>query len=66
MDGLFLNQKTNNNILNIEDIHFKKKNFNEKVNGSVEIKINIQGSSINQKPNSTMSVILFTGADFEK
>ena len=45
---------------------FKKTFFNEKVNGSVEIKINIQGSSINQKPNSTMSVILCTGADFEK
>ena len=32
----------------------------------VQDKINIQGSSVNQKPNSKMSVRLCTGANFAK
>ena len=32
----------------------------------VQDEINIPGSSINQKPNSTMSVMLCTGATFVK
>ena len=32
----------------------------------VEDEINIPGSSINQKPNSTMSVMFCTGATFVK
>ena len=58
MDGLPLNQKSNKNIRISYLLKYKhsKKNLYEKINGS----LNIQGSSINQKPNSTVSVMLCT------
>ena len=68
MDGLSLNQKTNKNIrisYSLKYKHSKKKNLYAKINGSVECEINIQESSINQKPNRTISVMLCTGATFE-
>ena len=67
MDGLFINQKTNKGIrisYSLKHRHSKKVIY-EKVN-AVQDKINILGSSINQKPNSTMSVMLCTGAIFVK
>ena len=61
MDCLFLNQKTNKNIRISYSLKYKhsKKEILYK-------KINIQRSSINQKPDSTMSVIPCTGATFVK
>ena len=44
-------------------INIWKKIICEKINGSVS-KINIQGSRINQKTNSTKSVMFCTGATF--
>ena len=49
------------NIAFTENVNIRKKILYGKINGSAECN-NIQGSSINQKPNNTMSVILFTGA----
>ena len=55
MDGLFLNQKTNNNIRISYSLKYKhsKKKY-------------ILYEKKNQKSNSTMSVMLRTGANFAK
>ena len=68
LDGLFLNQKTNKNIRISYLLKYKhsKKKFFTKKQMVVQDEINIPGSSINQLPNSTMSVILCTGATFVK
>ena len=69
MDGLFLNQKANKNIGIPYSLKYKhsKKIIYEKINEMiVQYEINMPGSSINEKPNSTMSVILCTGATFVK
>ena len=65
MNGL--NQKTNNIWVSysLKYQYPKKKILYEKINGNV-VEINIQGSSINQKPNSIMSVMLCTKASFAK
>ena len=68
MDGVFLNQKTNKNILTLYSLkykHLQKKLFTKK-QMVVLHEINISGSSINQTPNRTISVILCSGATFVK
>ena len=64
MDDLFLNQKTNKNIRISYSLKYKpsRKIIYEKINDD----LNISGSSINEKPNSTMSFMLFTGTTFVK
>ena len=47
------------------NINIRKKILYEKINGSVGWNKH-SGGSINQKPNSTMSVMLCTGATFVK
>ena len=65
MDGLFLNQKTNKNIRISYSLKYKhSKKYSLRKNKCYEI--NIPGSSINEKPNSTMLVMLCTGATFVK
>ena len=61
MDDLFLNQKINKNIR----ISYSLKCKHSKII-FIYKKINIPGSSINQKPNSTMSVMLCTRATLVK
>ena len=53
------NRSNRNNICMTPTIFFMKKEM------VVQEEINIQKSSINQKSDSTVSVILCTGADFE-
>ena len=67
MDGLFLNQKRNKNILISYSLKYKhsKKILYEKINDS-GVRNSIPGSSVNEKPNSTISVMLCTGATFAK
>ena len=60
MDGLFLNQKTNKNIRISYSLKYKHSKKNSLWKNKDEI--NIPGSSINQKPNSSKSVMLCTGA----
>ena len=55
MDGLFLNQKTNNNIRISYSLKYKRSK-----------KEYIPYEKINQKTNSAMSVMLCTGANFVK
>ena len=69
MDGLFLNQKTNKNIpisYSLKYKNSKKNSLRKKKKMTVHYEINIPGSSINEKPNSTMSVMSCTGATFVK
>ena len=66
MDGLPLNRKTNKNIgisNSLKYKHSKKKSLRKKYM-IVQDEINLQEISINQKPNSTMSVMLCAGATF--
>ena len=67
MYGLFLNLQTNKNIWISYSLktNIRKKNIYKEINSSVRWE-NIQGSSIDQKPNGTMSVMLFTGATLVK
>ena len=68
MNDLFLNQKTNKNIrisYSLKYKHSKKKIIYKKINNSV-VRNKHSGSSINGKPNSTMSVMFCTGANFVK
>ena len=65
MDDLFLNQKTNKNIRISYSMKYRySKKYSLRKNKCYEI--NIPGSSINEKPNSTMLVMLCTGATFVK
>ena len=67
MDGLFLNQKTNNNIrisYSLKYNHSKKEYIlYEKINDSVD---EIKESSINKNSSSTMAVMICTRATFVK
>ena len=68
MNGLFLNQKANKNIrisYSMEYKHSKKKIIYEKINDSL-VWNKHSGSSINEKLDSAMSVMLCTGATFVK
>ena len=68
MDGLFLNQKTNKNIrisYSLKYKHSKRKSFTKKLK-IVYYEINIPGGSVNEKTNSTMSVMLCKEATFVK
>ena len=67
MYGLFLNLQTNKNIRISYSLktNIRKKYIYKEINGSVRWE-NIQGSSIDQKSNGTMSVMLFTGATLVK
>ena len=64
MDGLFLNQKANKNIPISYSLKYKHSKKNSLQKNKDEI--NIPWSSINQNPNSSMSVMLCTGATFVK
>ena len=68
MDGVFLNQKTNKNIRISYSLKYKdsEKKFFTKKPMVVFDEINLPGRSINQKHNSTMSVMLCIGATFVK
>ena len=66
MDGLFVNQRTNQNIGISYSLNYKHSKKNSLRKMVVQDEINIQGSSINQKLNSAMSVMLCTGATFVK
>ena len=69
MDDLFLKQKANKDIrisYSLKYKNSKKKFLTKKINDSVVWNKHSGGSSINEKPNSTMSVMLYTGATFVK
>ena len=60
-DGPFLNQKT---LYSLKYNHLKKQNYLRKNKWQESIQKNIQESSINQKSNNTMSVIVCMGNTF--
>ena len=68
MDGLFLNQKTHKNIRLSYSVQYKHSNNKFFTNKQmiVQNEINIPESSINEKPNITVSVMLCTGTTFVK
>ena len=65
MDHLFLNKKTNRNIRISYSLKHSKKILYEKINDSV-VWNKPSGDQYYEKPNSKMSVMLFTVATFVK